>query len=275
MGDILKGIYHWIMDNIISNDWLVGKLNFAQNDVSIIQGVWDYFAIVGIGMTLIYFLMEMNRKLALEGGDLNFKSFFSPFLKLVIAIAVLSQAAKIVGWILSFNNTMLTGLQTAVSTGGTGGTEGTEGTTTYLYDPILDKIGFWGGLGMLLPMTGCMLISIVLKVVWSYKVILYKLEVLFRVGITPIACADIYSGANSTAVRYLKGFLVLGIYGASMVILPELSQLLAFTGIENAVDDVNIWGIVMGIVESALIAPFAALTCTNVVKTAAKEALGA
>lgn len=275
MGDILKGVYHWIMDNIIGNSWLVDKLKFLQNDVSIIQGIWDYFAIVGIGMTLIYFLMEMNRKLALEGGDLNFKSFFSPFLKLMIAVAVLSQAAKIVGWILSFNNSMLTGLQTALSEGIEGAGGAGEGSTEYLYDPILDKLGFWGGLAMLLPMTGCIILSIVLKIVWSYKVILYKLEVLFRIGITPIACADIYSGANSTAVRYLKGFLVLGIYGASMVILPELAEMLAITGVENAVDDVNIWGIIVGIVESALIAPFAALTCANVVKTAAKEALGA
>ena len=63
---------------------------------SIVKEIYNYLAIAGIAFTLVYFLMEMNEKLALEGRDLKMKSFFAPFLKLMVAIAVISQSGKIV-----------------------------------------------------------------------------------------------------------------------------------------------------------------------------------
>lgn len=267
MGDVIAIILKWILDNL--TDISTSEyLTFTQEDVNLVKSIWDYFAIVGIGMTLIYFLMEMNRKLALEGGDLNFKSFFSPFLKLMIAVAVLSQSANIVGWILDFNNAMLTGIDTSAITAAA--TDDLADTIDGLIEKV-NVLGFFAAIALLLPILICALCSLIVNVIWLWKGMIYKLEVLFRIGITPIACADIYSGANSTAIRYLKNFLALGIYAVSFVILPKLSASLSVSGIANSD---SFFGVVNSLV-GLIVAPFAAISCSSAVKTAAKEALGA
>ena len=45
--------------------WLL----FEDNSLfSFIDQIWDYVFIIGLGMTLIYFLLEVNQKLALEAA---------------------------------------------------------------------------------------------------------------------------------------------------------------------------------------------------------------
>ena len=82
---------------------------------SIVKEIYNYLAIAGIAFTLVYFLMEMNEKLALEGRDLTMKSFFAPFLKLMVAIAVISQSGKIVSSIIMFNDTFITKISSIAS----------------------------------------------------------------------------------------------------------------------------------------------------------------
>lgn len=277
MGDFLCDLLEGM---VMTSGLDATNFQFSQPEVSIVQGMWNYFVIVGIGMTLIYFIMELNRKFALEGGDLNFKSMFAPFLKLLIAIVVLSQGAKIVGGILSLNNVMLTEVKSEIDKGLTKGSGGVSLESSL--EPMKAAINDWGffpAVGALIPFLACWLVSMVLKVVWWYKALLYKVEVLFRLGITPIACADIYSGANSTAIRYLKGFMVLGIYGVAMCCLPEIANALALAQLAEAFKEglsfSGLWDIIEGIIRLGLLAPFAALSCASVARTAAKEALGA
>lgn len=86
---------------------------------SIVKEIYNYLAIAGIAFTLVYFLMEMNEKLALEGRDLTMKSFFAPFLKLMVAIAVISQSGKIVSSIIMFNDTFITKISNLAKAGDT------------------------------------------------------------------------------------------------------------------------------------------------------------
>lgn len=239
--------------------------------MELIAVVWNYVALVGIGLTLIYFLMEMNQKLALEGRDLNMKSFMAPFLKLLIAIAVLSQGGKIVGLLLSLNDSFIQTMDATALITGTDATGGAETGYGALKEKIADE-GLLFQLGLVIPILIMWLISMVLCLVWWYKSVVYKLEVLFRVAITPIGLADVYSGQNSNAIKYLKGFLVLGIYAASMILLPRIGVLMALGDIADAD---GIWEILKEVVKLAFIVPFAALSCANLARTAAKEALGA
>lgn len=110
---------------------------------------------------------------------------------------------------------------------------------------------------------------------------MYKLELLFRLSVLPIAVADIYGGRHSNAIRYIKGFLALGLYGVALVALPRIAltlatamtteQLAALTGAGGDPD------IVAGLscLLMYLVAPFAAIAASNVAKQASKEALGA
>lgn len=235
--------------------------------LKLIDVLWQYLMIVAIGMTLVYFLMEMNEKFALEGRDLNMKSFFLPFLKLMIAIAVLSQGAKLVGLILSINDTLVSWADTNFIL------TASSSTAEFLKQikSIVKAQDFIPLVLICIPLTVCWVISMALTLVWWYKAITYKLEVLFRVGISPIALADVYSGHNSVAVKWLKGFLVLGIYAMSMIILPRIAMMMAVVDMSNITD---IWGALKAILQ-CLIVPFAALGCMSLSRQAAKEALGA
>lgn len=244
--------------------WLL----FEDNSLFLfIDQIWDYVFIIGLGMTLIYFLLEVNQKLALEGRDLTMKSFFAPFLKLLIAVAVMANGAKVVGWLLSFNNTFVSyvdsNLTLSISHNDSGAYDAMR--DALLNMDIISKVI------AVLPLLLCWGITLALKIVWIYKAIAYKLEVVWRVGITPVALADVYSGQQSHALRYLKNFLVLGIYAASMIVLPRIANILV---LNTVVTTDNLFDIFAAFAQM-IMAPFAALGALSVAKTAAKEALGA
>ena len=303
----MKDMLQNMIDAILLNSGANGNaVKFSQENVNLISGMWNYFAIVGIGMTLIYFILEMNRKFALEGGDLTIKSFFAPFLKLLLAIAIISQGGKIVGVIIDLNNAMVdkadgtewvTGagnaLEDSVISGYTEAdmeqwmndmiNQNPEFAETFkqnggmasvvraMHDSI-NKMGLMKLIAVVIPLLICFVISLVLKLIWNYKGLLYRIEVLFRLGIAPISFADVYSGQNSNAIRYLKGFLALGIYGVSLVVLPKLALNLVVVDLVTTND---VWEMIKALCNVAFIAPFAALSCANAARTAAKEALGA
>lgn len=268
MTDFLSGLIAAIMESTTLD---TSSLIFSDKAGTQLLGyanlIWNYLAIIGLGMTIIYFLMEMNRKLALEGRDMNLKSFFAPFLKLMVAIAVLSQGAKMVSWILSFNDTLVTWAATEFNS-----LEAEVGTK--MQDSIMATIGNGGmivSVIIAIPLLLCYFVAMLLQIIWWYKSIVYKLEVLFRIGITPIALADVYSGQNSNAVKWLKGFLVLGLYAMSMIVLPKLALAVGFAELTNIE---NVWDGIKALFTS-LVAPFAALGCMSLARSAAKEALGA
>lgn len=232
-----------------------------------IDQIWDYVFIIGLGMTLIYFLLEVNQKLALEGRDLTMKSFFAPFLKLLIAVAVMANGAKVVSWLLTFNNAFVSYVDRNL-------TLSISPNDSDVYDAMRDALLNMDIISKViaaLPLLLCWGITLALQIVWIYKAIAYKLEVVWRVGITPIAMADVYSGQQSHALRYLKNFLVLGIYAASMIILPRIANTLV---LNTAVTVDNLFDIFAAFAQM-IMAPFAALGALSVAKTAAKEALGA
>lgn len=272
MKDLLIDLIEWMT----TSSGTSSKTIEFGSEISLIGEMWNYFAIVGIAMTLIYFLLEMNRKFALEGGDLTIKSFFAPFLKLMIAVGILAQGDKIIILILGLNN----GMANAANGWFSGGSF--QEKLNAKMAELTSVFGSWGILNLTAIITPLLLgfiISMVLKLVWWYKGLVYKLEVVFRIGLAPVALADVYSGQNSGAIRYLKGFLALGIYGAALVALPNLSMQLAVLSFDAASSEIDfgtaIWGTLAGFFQIAFVAPFAALSCANAVRTAAKEALGA
>lgn len=265
------------MNNLINNiiDAMIGSssmdvrwLLFENDSLFIFIGkVWDYVFIIGLGMTLIYFLLEVNQKLALEGRDLTMKSFFAPFLKLLIAVAVMANGAKVVSWLLTFNNAFVSYVDSNLKLSPSPNDSG-------VYDAMRDALLNMDIISKViatLPLLLCWGISLALKIVWIYKAIAYKLEVVWRVGITPIALADVYSGQQSHALRYLKNFLVLGIYAASMIILPRIANTLV---LDTTVTTNSLFDIFAAFTQM-IMAPFAALGALSLAKTAAKEALGA
>ena len=273
-----------LIDNIVA---IVGaggaSIKFTDADMSLVAALWKYLALIGVCLTLTYFLLEMNRRYALEGGDVNFKTMFAPFLKLVMALILLSQGAKIISRVVAIGNIwaddFVVEMHLDSGTGGTDATSGTDGTdetnaNAESLKDVIGKLGFFKQIAMIIPILVAYLLALAIRIAWEYKAILYKLEVLFRVGISPIALADIYSGQNSNAIRWVKGMIALVLYGASLTILPALGIKFGVTKLAEGLDASSLWGAFYGIV-LLIVAPFAALSCASVAKQACKEALGA
>lgn len=238
------------------------ELMFNQATIDLVKGVWGYFALVGIGLTLIYFLLEMNRKYALEGRDMTLKTAFLPFLKLAIAIVVIANGANIIGILIGLHNAIVHGVGVALD-----------------YDAAINvskgdnafNIGFFEKILLLLGLAFCFAIALVVKLAWSYKAILFKIEYLYRVAITPIALGDIYSGNNSTAMKWLKSFIALALYAIAFLVLPRLAIKLPLEGNTVTITDPMS---LLGSMASLFIAPIAALGCLSAAKQAANQALG-
>lgn len=254
-------------------EWLYLTTNWTTITKGTVSSIYDYIRFFGIGLTLVYFLMELNQKLGLEGRDLTMKSFFAPFLKLMIAFATISQSGKIVGWILQFNDNFvkkmaespialdISELEKAIVEAGEA-----AAFFTLIFVALIALLG--------------MLVALVLQLVWGYKAIMYKIEVLFRVSLLPIAVADVYNGNHSNAIKYIKGFLVLGIVAVSFVTLPELALEIAEESLlkdtldatATELEGISLWSF-FTCLGNLLVAPFAAIAGTGIVKQLAKEAL--
>lgn len=234
--------------------------------LSTVNVVWQYLAIIGIGMTLIYFLIEINQKLALEGRDLTLKSIFAPILKLFVAIVILSAGAEIMSWILSLNDIMIGEIASKVEKGNTD----IIVEVMKSWENCLGETGFILKLLIFLPLILTFIIAQVCQLVWWYKTITYKLEFLFRISITPVAFADVYSGQNSNVFKWLKGFIALELYAVGICVVPSIAgQLLAFDAFQTK----DIFDFIPYLA-SCLLLPIASLGIMGTIKQATKEALG-
>lgn len=200
------------------------SLKLSTEAMKFSRELWKYLAIAAMGMTIIYFLLEINQKFLYEGRDVTMKTFLIPFCKLFMAIVLLGHSAEITNNILGFYNTTIKtveGWHVTVGGGVVTTTKSEEEKTDE--EKAADKekmekdkaeirtaIGSMGLLELigLLPIALILwLIQLVLKFIWEYKAITFKLELLWRIGMTPIAFSDIYSGQNSNAIRWLKAFI--------------------------------------------------------------------
>lgn len=233
------------------------------------QTVWDYFMLLGIGMTIIYFLIEMNKRWALEGANMTFKNMFAPFLKLIIACVVMMLGADIFGWLLSFSNHLAEWAEANVTF------TSIEGGQYEAVREAVKKQDFWAKIILILPTILMYLVSLLCNLVWIYKAMLFKVELVARAMYAPIALADVYSGNNANASRYIKGTVALVLYGVSLILLPKLVgsiALMDLAGINTAAGG-DVLALVLECVK-LMIAPIAAIGLSSAARQITKEAVG-
>lgn len=286
--DVIGNIIDWIIHFVIDVTGCAAKdLNIsltaaegAASPEKMINGVWHLCILVGLSLSIVYFLIEINRRWVFEGNDITLKTFAAPFLKLIFAIGVLSFGAEIFSQLLGWNNVFLEKIESIVS----GATpEPVEG----IGDNFNKLLDFWSKIAMLFPVLMAFLVTILCKLVWIYKAFTYKVELLGRVLFAPIAFADIYAGFSSTTVRYIKGTIALILYGAALIAIPKLCLAVAFADFQSAFENLASMGSGGGGDGIALafdmliafltiiVAPIAAIGVTSAAKNIAKEAVGA
>lgn len=203
-------------------------LRFDDPDLMAINAMWSYLYIFGVGMLLVYFLIECNRIMLMQGTDFTSKSMMSAFLKLGIGYLFVKEGTYIVSLFLKLNNGLISWITGVNLFSEYAAKDKGLPDLSPLYEAIADM----GFIDVLLFSILCIviyLVSMVASLAIIYQSFSRKLEMIFRIGITPIALGDIYQGGNSTAVRYLKKILALVLYGCGMVAVIKIGTQMQIT----------------------------------------------
>lgn len=313
IGEFFAGLLLQFFDTLLSGGGCKAEdLTFSKTLVKVSESIWGYLAILASGMTIMYFLIEINQKMAFEGRDLNLKSVGAPFLKLAFAMILVAHGASIASNILGFHNGLVkwadnTLTVTALTSKEIGFLAGEKSSETPAGDgtdtpetgsggeakkeldadqrqKIKDKMkstNIITLMGAIIPILLMWIIQLVLSLIWKYKAITYKLEFLWKLGVTPLALSDIYSGLSSNAIRWIKGLIATSIYGASFIILVKLGSSISLSGVLDSIDRIiegeNFLSAFLdgiGYMISFVVIPFAELGVLGAVKQATREALG-
>lgn len=266
MKEILEGLWSAAASALGTID-MAGKMRITSVEIGLVNSFWALIRIVGLGLTVIFFLMEMNRAWLYEGREMNARTFITPFFKLAVAVGVLSVSGRLVTWILQGCNSLIYQADRIVLSD----TVSTDPTTS----PFGNSVNLWQFISFIIPVLLFVLISYIISFVFLYKALVFKLEFMLRLCATPIAFADIYSGQNSLAVRWAKGLFAMGLYGALLILIPKIGAVyLGGIMAEYQVDGIGI-GIILRSACAAIVVPIAEIGAMGVARTVSKEALGA
>lgn len=269
----------WVLKQLMSSGGLdANDIMISQKMVNMVKQIWDYFALLGIGFSIIYFLMEINRKYAFEATDLTIKTFAVPFIKLVASIGVLSKGGTIIGTLVELGNDFIQFSYSEFKP-----EQAVFNDLTASLNRIMGGMGFFVALILIIPCLACWIITVVCQLIWKYKALGFKIELLFRVGISPIALADVYSGQNSQAIRWCKSLLATVLYGASFILVYKLGHALVVEELKEKMEQFAKFSSIGDTIDAAwdmltcmlsfLVIPIAEIGCISAIRTALKEAL--
>jgi hypothetical protein len=283
MDNFLAGMFNWVIETIFAlTGATASQLEITQTSINFVAEIWDYFILLGLGLTVVYFIIDLNKKWMFEGQNLSLKTMMLPFFKLIIAVIVMANAGWLFGALCSFSNgfaRFLEGLSIGNSL--TPNVNDVGGT-------MIKQFGFWEKIIMLFPLIIGFAVSVVCNLVWAYKALVYKIELVVRVAFAPVALADVYSGMNASAIKFIKGTLALILYGGCLIIIPKLTLAVGADNFLNMMDEIsttvasadfvtktsNVFNVILSWI-GLIICPIAGIGLTGAAKTITKEALGA
>lgn len=254
-----------------------------NNDLllNIINTIWDYFRLAGMGIAIIYFLMELNNKMGFENGNVTMKTFVMPFVKLCLAIVMLAYSPTLMSNMFAVNDNFIDVVK-GISVTSSSTTPSETLSETPADDPdapapdpagIREKVkkaGLPTQIGYLIPLLLVWLISLFTNLIWIYKALTYKIELVFKISFTPLAIVDCYNTNSTAVIRWVKSVLGLVIYGGCLMLLSRMAFLTLETEALSADTTFFDW-LVSGI--KALIMPFVMLGVSGTIKQVCKEAL--
>lgn len=281
MEDVVAGIINWFIGFMINiNGVSAAQLEIKMDGTmagTMITGIWNFLAPFAVTLTVVYFGIDLNKRMVFEGTDVTLKTFGFPFIRLAAALVVIDHGLDIFKALTDITNGLVSGVESVVQ----------EADYSSLLDGELGKrvaqvLGFWGLIAFLLPMLISIIVGLICNLLWWYKAFTFKCEFVGRYMLGPIALADVYSGANAAAIRYLKGMLAFGLYGVCLVILPKVVMAVALTDITDAFTKLatvseGIGGAfdAMGTLLMVVVAPIAAVGIVGAAKSFTREAVGA
>jgi hypothetical protein len=261
LDSFLSSFYSFLQQSVTVS---ATDLQVTSGELVKVNTVFDYLGVFCVGIATIYFIIELNKTLALDGRDLNIKSFMAPLLKYAIVLCVALNSAKIVSWLLDLNNAV-------VEWGGTILTLNTkelngDGGAFDDYSLIIKCLLF-------LPLMLYWLVASIITLIFKFKTITYRIELLIRAAFAPVAFTDLYNGMNSRTVAYIKGMIGMALYGLAFFLVPMIANSIM---VSDWAGNYTLTGVVSLLFELAelLLVPIASIGCLSVARNVIKEALG-
>lgn len=254
-------------------------LKWSDMDLVIAKQIWELLMPLGVGMAIVYFLIEMNHAVFMASNNWTMQTLISPILKFGVCIAVCQYGNRFVSKILGFGNWFV---------------DKASGFDPYSYGlsrsfcEAIKALGFIECCLIFVIGILYVIVGYIISLIFLYKAISYKIEVLIRVAITPIVFGDVWDGRNSNAVRWLKKLGGLVLYGGCFILImrigltittgevikgmlrAETSESAATTKEVIKAMGSDIWGLLKGIV-MALVVPIAEIGALSAAKQACME----
>ena len=237
--DMLNEVMEWV-------EFIYGGESFAQPIANLtlsdganmwkngMKGIYNAVQTIGYLMILLYFLIDLMEKST--SSQFSLEQFFKGFLKLVVAVAIISRGADLVQYILEFGNEFLSDVSKAGTTNGLGKESAIISdwkSKCYTADkaliPQVAAIGFMASL--LIPWVCMTAIKVVIWVVAVSRAI----ELSLRCAFLPIGCANIFGeGMRGAGFRYLKKTVAVAIQGGIIIGILVLYKYLtnSLTGVD-------------------------------------------
>ena len=241
-----------VMGIYTPNESAVEQLKFVDSDgnddftaftVVNVGGIFGYFCIFGVMMTLAFFLIELNKTVLMTGGEFSMKQFFAPFIKFALAVFVIVNISSLAQVYAGFNNNFISKISDAMQ--GIGDTNSgpvvKQGETWYFNtsDPQFQKFVEIGAsvedqsmmdrLGIMFNLSLVDIGATIASLVIIYQAISRKIEMVLRTAFLPITAGDIYEGSHSGLVKYFKKMLALLVAGGGMLLVIAIGSSIQMT----------------------------------------------
>lgn len=203
-------------------------LTFASDDImlTIINMVYESLIILGVGMLIFYFLLDLNKSIFMNGSNVTFQTMITPMLKLGAGYIIIVNGGTLIGYFLSFCNWWTDFCSNTTIDAGADSSATFQAEMVSSVREMIDGMGLVPSIIAFLPIVILFILQLVVAVIFMYKAISWKLELSLRIAMAPISFGDIYDGKNSNMLRYLKKILSAVLYAGIMLLVIRFGTVL-------------------------------------------------
>ena len=249
-------------------------LKVTDEELGVANTMWDLFSVVGLGLAIIFFLLDFQKTLIFAGSNFQLINMITPFIKFAGTAFILSKGKEIVGMILGMGNKIIDSIEYSELD-----LENKE--FTNMFD---DANIFVLVLALILCLV-MLLVSLIIGALMMFKCIAYKIELIIRVGLTPLSLGDLGDGWQSKAFKWLKGIFGHMLYGACFILVIQIGTQLqpaistsimgAYNGLGDIVSNEIIKTLLFAIIGllSAILVPIAELGVLGACKQLTQEVM--
>ncbi len=251
------------MQNIAGD--IADRVKLDDSECEIATTLWDDLAAFAYLLAITYFIIDMNKNVLAAQSSWSIQQLANPLLKLGAILFIIDNGKIVVDAVKEVGNSFIDLCKNSLAAG-------TPETILMKDDMVkmIKDLKLGPALVFVIAMLLTWIISCIVRFIFLYKSIVYKIELVLRVAITPIVLGDFWEGKNSAGVRWLKKLFGVFMYGGSFILILIIGAKLAEVAAIDVADSTNVWDFILGTVYACAI-PFAQVGALGAAKSACSE----